>query len=66
MKDPERGATAENYRPKTCLPAMRKLFTGIMSENLFESLDAGNILPDDQNGCRKGAQGTNDQLLIYK
>ena len=66
MKDPEKGAAAGNYRPITCLPVMWKLVTGIISDKLYEFLDAGNMLPDEQNGCRKGAQGTNDQLFIDK
>ena len=54
-------------RKLTCLPVMWKLLTGIMSDKLYEILDAGNILPDEQNRCIKGAQGTNDhQLLIDK
>ena len=66
MKDPEKGAAAGNYRPITCLPVMWKLLTGIISDKLYESLDERNILPDEQKGCRKGTQGTNDQLLIDK
>ena len=66
MKDPEKGAAAGNYRPITCLPVMWKLLTGIISDKLYEFLDTGNILPDKQKGCRKGAQGTNDQLFIDK
>ena len=64
MKDPEKGAAAGNYRPITCLPVMWKLLTGIISDKLYEFLDAGNMLPDEQKGCRKGAQVTNDQLFI--
>ena len=66
MKDPEKGAAAGNYRPITCLPVMWKLLTGIISDKLYEFLDTGNILPDEQKGCRKGAKGTNDQLFIDK
>ena len=47
----------------TCLPVMWKLLTGIISDKLYEFLDAGNILPDEQ---RKGTQGTNDRLFIDK
>ena len=48
-KDPEKGAAGEgNYHPITFLhvPVMWKLLTGIISDNLYEFLDAGNILPD--------------------
>ena len=66
MKYPEKGAAAGNYRPITRLPVMWKLLTGIISDKLYEFLDAGNILHDEQKGCRKGDQGTNDQLFIDK
>ena len=66
MKDPEKGATAENYRPITCLPVMWKLLTGIIAEDLYEFLDTENLLPDEQKGCRKNSQGTKGQLYIDK
>ena len=62
MKDPEKGATAENYRPITCLPVMWKLLTGIIAEYVYEFLDTENLLPDEQKGCRKNSQGTMDLL----
>ena len=62
-KDPEKGAAAGNYRLITCLPVM---WTGIISDKLYEFLDRGGILPDEQKGCRKVAQGTNDQLFFDK
>ena len=52
MKDPEKGAAAGNYRPIICLPVMWKLLTGIISDKLYEFLDAGNILPDEEKDCR--------------
>ena len=45
---------------------MWKLLTGIISDKLYEFLDTENVLPDEQKGCRKGSQGTNDQLFIDK
>ena len=66
MKDPEKGAVAGNYRPITCLPVMWKLLTGIISDKLYEFLDTENVLPDEQKGCRRSSQGTNDQLYIDK
>ena len=65
MKDLEKGI-AGNYRPITCLPVMWKLLTGIISDKLYEFLDTESVLPDVQKGCRKGSQGTNDQLFIDK
>ena len=66
MKDPEKGATTENYRPMMCLPVMWKLLTGIIAEDLYEFLDTENLLPDEQKECRKNSQGTKDQLYIDK
>ena len=66
MKDPEKGATAENYHPITCLPVIWKLLTGIIAEDLYEFLDTENLLPDEQKGCRNVSQGTKHQLYIDK
>ena len=64
MKDPEKSAAAGKYRSITCLPVVWKLITGMISERLYKFLDTEEDLPDKQKGCRKGAQGTNDQLYI--
>ena len=45
---------------------MWKLLTGIISDKLYEFLDTESVLPDEQKGCRKGSQGTSDQLFIDK
>lgn len=66
MEDPEKGATAEKYRPITCLPVMWKLLAGIIAEDFYEFLNTENVLPDEQKGCRKNSQGTKDQLYTDK
>ena len=67
MKDPEKGATGENYNCLiTCLPVMWKLLTGIIAEVLDEFLDTENLLPDEKKGYRKNSQGTKDQCYIDK
>ena len=66
MKDKEKGAVVENYRPITCLPTMWKLLTSILSEELYEHLEKNKLLPIEQKGCRKASRGTKDQLLIDK
>lgn len=62
-KDPK---SPKNYRPITCLPTMYKLLTATVSEKLYDHLMANKILPDEQKGCKKGARGCKDQLLISK
>ena len=66
MKDKEKGNDVTNYRPITCLPLMWKLFTGVLSNELYDHLERERILPDEQKGCRRKSRGTKDQLLIDK
>ena len=55
----------DNYRPISYLPIMWKLFTGIMSDYLYDFLEEKTLLPEEQKGCRK-TRGTKDELLIDK
>ena len=64
MKDPSKGTEVGNYRPIACLNLIWKLMTGILSDKTYSHLDANNVLPDEQKGCRKSCQGTKDQLAI--
>ena len=45
---------------------MWKLFTGIMSDYLYDFLEKEKLLPEEQKGCRRKTRGTKDQLLIDK
>ena len=45
---------------------MWKLFSGMLSEKIYDHLGTQQILPEEQKGCRKGSRGTEDQLLIDK
>ena len=65
-KDTAKGAQASNYRPIAGLPMMWKLLTGVMGEMLYHHLERNGLLTDEQKGCRKGSQGTKDQLLVDK
>ena len=65
-KDKEKKGDVKNFRPITCLPLMWKLFTGVLSEELYKHLDEKELLPVEQKGCRKKSRGTKDQLLIDK
>ncbi|XP_075985622.1 uncharacterized protein LOC142982823 [Anticarsia gemmatalis] len=54
----------KNYRPITCLPTLYKLLTSILRGKLNEHITANNIMAISQNGCRNGARGTKELLLI--
>ena len=54
------GNAAENYRPKTCLPLMWMVLTGVIAEKMYE------LLSEEQKRCRRGSRVTKDQLLINK
>ena len=66
QKEPRKGNTADNYRPITCLSLMWKLLTGVIAEEMYNYLECGKILPEEQKGCKRGSRGTKDQLLIDK
>ena len=66
QKDPVKGNSAENFRPMTCFPLKWKLLTRIISEDLYCFMETGNLLPEEQKGCRRKYRGTKDQLLIDK
>ena len=66
QKDPQKGNTADNYRPFTCLPLMWKLLIVVIAEEMYSYLEREKILPEEEKGCKRGSRGTKDQLLIYK
>ena len=66
QKDVTKGNSVGNYRPMSCLPIMWKLFTGIMSDYLYNFLEKEKLLPEEQKGNRRKTRGTKDQLLIDK
>ena len=66
QKDPAKGTVTSNYRPIACLPLMWKFLTGISVDKIYDHRLMNSILPCEQKGCRKGARGTKDQLLIDK
>ena len=48
------------------MPNIWKMLTGIISDNMHESLDERGVLTEEQKGCKKGARGTNDLIFIDK
>ena len=45
---------------------MWKLLTGVVAEEMYDYLEQGELLPEEQKRCRRGSHGTKDQLLIDK
>ena len=66
IKDPAKGPQPGNMRPITCLPAMWKLLTGVVADSMYLHLDANQLLPTQQKGCKKNSRGCKEQLLIDK
>ena len=66
MKDREKGNAVTNFRPKTCLPIMWKMFTGSLSDKLYYHLESEGLLPEEQKGGQNKSKGTKDQLLFDK
>ena len=66
QKDPVKENSVENFRAINCLPFMRKLLKGIISEDMYCFIENENLLPDGQKGCRRKSRGTKDQILIGK
>ncbi|KAL9965991.1 hypothetical protein ACROYT_G023995 [Oculina patagonica] len=56
----------KNYRPITCLPTMYKILTSIIAERTYTFLNEHQLLPSEQEGCKRGSYGCKDQLLINK
>ena len=66
QKHKENGKAASNYRPITSLPLVWKLLTGVIAEEIYESLDTNLLLPQEQKGCRRKSSESNDLLFIDK
>ena len=54
------------YRPICCLATTYKWLTGILAEAIYDHLETGEYLEEEQKGCIKSKMGTKDQLLINK
>ena len=66
VKDPSLKNAAENFWPITYLPLMWKLLSGMLSEKMYYHFEMGQLLSEEEKGCRKRSRGTKDQLLIDK
>ncbi|CAH0732035.1 unnamed protein product, partial [Brenthis ino] len=56
----------KNWRPIACLPSMYKLLTSILSDQLYAHCLGNNIMAPEQRGCRRGARGCKDHLMLNK
>ena len=66
QKDPRKGNIVEKYCPITYFALMWKLLTGVIAEEIYDYLEQENLLPEEQNVCRRGSLRTKDQLLIVR
>lgn len=57
-------ADPSQYRPITCLPTTYKALTSVLEAKIAHHIDSCRALADAQNGCRRGARGTKELLLI--
>ena len=64
MKDREKGNDVTNFRPITCLPLMWKIFTGILSDELYDHLESKRLLPEEQKGCQRKSKGKKDKVIL--
>ena len=55
----------ENH-PLSQRPHNWKLFSGVLSEKIYDHLEAEQLFPEEQKGCRKGSRGTKEHLLVDK
>ena len=65
QKDKSKGNVASNYRPITCLPLMWKLLTGVIADQIYANLDQEKLLPEEQEGWRKGKYLFANKKKIY-
>lgn len=59
--DPE---DPKNYRPITCLSTVYKILTSVVNNKIKHHLKTENILAWEQNGCKQGARGCKELLVI--
>ena len=50
QKNSGKSNAVENYRPMACLPLMWKLLTGVIAEEIYDYLEQGKLLPEEQKG----------------
>lgn len=52
------------YRPITCLQTVYKILTSCITQIMNAHIDNNQIMCEEQKGCKKGAKGCKEQLII--
>lgn len=60
----KRSPDPSKYRPITCLQTFYKILTSCITVLLNAHIENENIMTEEQKGCRKGAKGCKEQLII--
>ena len=56
VKDLSLGSSVENVRPITYLPVLWKIFSGILSEKMYDHLETEELIPEEQKRMPKGLE----------
>lgn len=62
----DKGNVPSNFCPKARLPLIWKLLTGILADEMYEHLDKGDLVPQEQKCSWKNSQGIKYQLLYIR
>lgn len=54
----------QNYRPITCLPAVYKILTAVITRHINKHLRDNNLMAEEQNGCRINTKGCKELLVV--
>jgi len=57
-------ANPSKYRPISCLTTIYKIYTECIAEKVRKHCEENRILAEEQKGCRKGARGCKEQIII--
>jgi len=57
-------ANPSKYRPISCLITIYKIYTECIAEKVRKHCEENRILAEEQKGCRKGARGCKEQIII--
>ena len=54
------------YHHISCLPLIRKLLRGIISEYLLRFLEESKLIPEERRACKRNSRGTKYQVFLNK
>ena len=58
-KTPET-TNAKNFRPIACLSATFIILTSVLTDRMYTFMEASNLFPSEQKGCKRGSYGCKD------